>query len=205
MKPFESMTPYERFSEKWGECKRCHLWKARQRIVLCGGGPHPLKGSIPADVLFVGEAPGDSEDMLGQPFVGPAGYLLASILKDAEVIPGVRYCLTNLICCFPRSDEGSKKAGEPPKESIVACRPRLVEFAKLVKPRLVVTVGKLAEQYCPFGRGKVDGSEWLPEYLMPLKTLAIIHPAAILRADVSMRQMLRLRAAVALQEAIAGL
>jgi DNA polymerase len=176
-------------------------------VVLCGGGPYPLKGSVPAEILMIGESPGDSEDMLGLPFQGPAGYLLARIMREAGVLEH-RYCLTNLVACFPKGEVGGK-LGQPPKEAILACRPRLVEFVKIVKPRLVVFVGKLAEQWSPFD-SDFDGSEWVPKYLWadplkPLRFASILHPAAILRAETMNKEFLVKRCVVALQDAVASL
>ena len=70
------MTPYIKHREKWKDCTRCLLHEHRRKIVLC-------RGKIPADVLFVGEAPGESEDVLGSPFVGPAAQLLDSLIEQA--------------------------------------------------------------------------------------------------------------------------
>ncbi len=200
-------TPLQAHINKWKNCQRCSLCEGRQRVVLCGGGPYPLKGSVPADILFIAEGPGESEDLLAQPMVGPAGYLLARIMREAGVLEH-RYCITNLVGCIPREQDGHK-SNQPPKEAILACRPRLVEFIRIVKPRLVVLVGKLAEQWSPFD-AEFDGSEWVPEYLWPtplapIAFKAIAHPAGILRSDISQKEFLVKRCIIALQDAIASL
>lgn len=129
------------------------------------------RGQLPCDLLFVGEAPGVSEDVLGLPFVGPAGKLLDEIVKRSIVGP-IRIAFYNLIGCFPRD---GKKIGDhtPSMESIEACSSRLREFVALAKPRLVVCVGALA-------------AKWLPKILAGknvVGTIAITHPAAILRTN----------------------
>jgi DNA polymerase len=139
--------------------------------------------------LFIGEAPGPSEDLIGQPFVGPAGKLLDRLIEiglDGQV----DYCMTNLVCCIP-IEEGSKKFDEPPKESIFACKQRLTEFIQLVKPKAIVCVGKLAKKYAP-SISSVDYYE-------------IIHPAAILRMDASQQPLAGKRCIATLEEVIARL
>lgn len=158
--PVSSLSPWEHFVTKWQNCTACELCNVRRNIVLA-------KGKIPCDVLFVGEAPGQSEDIHGIPFVGPAGHMLDDQIKEALVnagSPELRIAFTNLICCIPK--EGGQKTGEPPKESVEACAPRLDEFMCLCKPRLTVAVGDLAEKY-----------------LGVLVDVSITHPAAILRAE----------------------
>ena len=103
------MTPYQRHKAKWKDCNGCELARQRKRVVL-------VRGYLPCQVLFIGEAPGSSEDLLGKPFIGPAGKLFDRIL--AESLPqGCRFALTNLVGCFPRE---AKRAGinAPPKAAI---------------------------------------------------------------------------------------
>lgn len=165
----------------WKDCKRCGLCERRQRVVL-------YRGTVPCDILFVGEAPGESEDVLGQPFVGPAGKLLDTIMSKAEVTR-FTFGMTNLVGCIPR-DEYSDKLAQPPNDAIDACSPRLIELAKICKPRLFVWVGELS-------------AKWAPTYLpSSIPSVKIIHPAAILRMNVSQQGLAFQRAVVALAEAV---
>src|SRR5580698_7314382 len=128
-------TPYQQHREQWINCQRCELHKQRTQVVLA-------RGTIPAQILFIGEAPGQSEDVLGSPFKGPAGKLLDYIVANS--IPSqYSYAMTNIVACIPRGDDGDKVA-LPPEESIKACAPRLVEFVNLCKPQLIICVGSLA-------------------------------------------------------------
>ncbi len=68
---------YQEYKKQWKGCKRCPLYKTRRKIVHC-------RGSLPCDIFFLGEAPGDSEDLLGKPFVGPAGKLLDRIIAKGN-------------------------------------------------------------------------------------------------------------------------
>lgn len=146
---------------KWKDCQLCPLAQQRGNIVIA-------RGVVPCDVLFIGEAPGASEDALGQPFRGPAGHILDQLIERA-VPSHVTYALTNLVLCFPREAK-ARGDNEPEHDEILACRPRLEEFIGIAKPRLIVCVGALATGYAPphDAWGRIAGA----------KVVDIIHPAA---------------------------
>lgn len=183
------MTPYQRFCEKWqGGCGSGLCEKARRVYA---------RGRIPCDVLFVGEAPGESENVLGVPFAGPAGFLLDRIV--AQSIGEVHYPITvgfaNLVCCIPRESDGNK-AAEPDDKEIKACGPRLVEFINLCKPRLIVCVGAMARDWLdPKVRPRVDIPKEIPQ-------VDITHPAAILRANTASQGMLVRRCILTVRNAV---
>ncbi len=180
------MTPYQRHKKQWSNCKGCLLYKHRKRVVLA-------RGKIPAEILFIGEAPGASEDVLGRPFVGPAGKLLDRIIDRA--IDGQHdYALTNLVACIPKED--GKKAGEPPEEAIEACASRLLEFSKICDPLVTICVGRLAAKWVPGILTEENITEVFVE---------IIHPAAILRMDVSQQGLAVQRAIVTIEDAVVDL
>ena len=178
---------WQKHKQNWSECTFCNLCEKRDRVVLA-------KGTVPCDILFIGEAPGPSENVIGQPFVGPAGKLLDQIIAEAIDLDSWRIAFTNLIACIPL-DDANKKFAEPTKESIAACSPRLNEFVRLCKPRMIVRVGKLTEKHVPgwtqFGLSENHG---------PMT--GIIHPAAILRADVSQQGLLYQAAVATLADAV---
>ncbi len=178
----------------WSQCARCGLCKTRKHVVL-------VRGTIPCDILFIGEAPGKSEDILGTPFIGPAGHLLDSIIKDAftqyyggEYNGGVpTIAFTNLVCCIPLGD-GGDKISEPPTEAIKACAPRLKQLIQLCNPQVIVTVGDLAKT-------------WLSKLftLEGVKTIHVTHPAAILRANIAQRGLMIQRCVVTLANVVGDL
>jgi uracil-DNA glycosylase family 4 len=177
------MTPYQQHKADWSECRKCKLCEGRTKVCL-------VRGSLPAQVLFLGEAPGPSEDVIGKPFFGPAGDLLQEMIDEA-VGTRVTYAFTNLIACIPMDDDNSKFT-EPPKYAVEACRPRLIEIIKIVKPRLIFLVGKAAEKYAPsqseYGVGDMSVCDWLlPRDNGLVHYEKLVHPAFILRADVSQR------------------
>lgn len=164
---------------KWKDCTGCALCEQRDHIVLA-------RGSVPCDVLFVGEAPGQSEDVLGQPFVGPAGKLLDDIIQRSvcnRIVDGhvfmVSHALTNLVACFPRDAKG-RGDNEPEVDEIKACAARLREFVLMCQPKLVVCVGRLASEW-------VGRNETCAGIASVRKIVDIIHPAAILRMPLAQR------------------
>lgn len=177
--------------ERWKDCTDCPLCQQRDQIVLA-------RGQVPADVVFIGEAPGASEDTIGQPFCGPAGHLLDQII-ERSVPPELRYALTNLVACYPRE---AKERGdnEPEPEEIEACRGRLVEFVRLCRPRVIILVGQLARKWV-YGASmfraddRVMQPEWLPKWGI-LEFVEIVHPAAILRMPLVQKQMAAQKAVV---------
>lgn len=177
--PASSLSPWEAFKAKWRNCSQCELCNVRRNIVLA-------KGKIPCDVLFVGEAPGQSEDVLGLPFIGPAGHLLDSQIREVLENSGrteLRLAFTNLVCCIPK--EGSQKTGEPSKECIAACEPRLIHFIEICHPRLIVCVGDLAVKYAGWGSSA--------------EVINITHPAAILRAEIVRKPLMEQKVIVTLE------
>ncbi len=185
--PKLNMTPYQRHVAKWGKCKQCDLCHHRKHVVL-------LRGTVPAPILFVGEAPGESEDVRGIPFDGPAGQLLDHIIEQAG-IPEKKCAWTNLIACIPR-DETQTKLAVPPKFAIDACTDRLRECVSLVKPKLLVWVGKEAAKHAPkIAAQAIYCKDWGPW------TVEIMHPAYILRAHIAQQSLMIQRCVVALADA----
>jgi uracil-DNA glycosylase len=111
-------------------CDRCALAKERTCIVF-GDGP------VDARLMVVGEAPGKQEDAIGQPFVGKSGQLLDGCLQEAGTVREQVY-VTNAVKCYPPG------CRDPSNEELHTCRPYLVEQIHIVKPRVLVTLGKTA-------------------------------------------------------------
>lgn len=190
------MNPWLQFVERWKDCTACPLHKGRERVVLA-------RGDLPCDVLFIGEAPGESEDCLGAPFVGPAGQLLDRIVERSlagglgvgDDYRELRLCFTNLVCCIPRDPDGGK-ATEPDDEAIEACSVRLSEFVKLANPKLVVCVGSLARDWLEPGyKRSIRLHQKIP-------LVDVVHPAAILRANVAQQGLMIQRSVVKLRNAV---
>jgi len=164
-------------------CQRCHLYQDATQTVF-GAGP------ADAEVVVVGEQPGDIEDRRGEPFVGPAGKLLDRAFEAAG-LDRSRLYVTNAVKHFkhrPAAPGKRRIHATPVRSEIVACRPWLVgEFAALT-PRAVVALGATAAKALFGASFTVTESRgtllpWPPELAGDGFALATIHPSAVLRSD----------------------
>lgn len=177
----------------------CDQWKDGCGAPECGKARSVVhaRGQLPCDVLFLGEAPGESEDVLGRPFCGPAGRLLEDAIVNVVLPENVRRAYTNLVGCVPREEgpAGMAKAAEPLPEQIKQCRPRLIALVEVANPRLLICVGKMATDWLEPGGYKA------PKFHRFIPHVSITHPAAILRANVSYKGLMIQKAQVILQTA----
>jgi len=157
-------------------CKACDLYKRGTQTVF-GEGPRR------AEIMMVGEQPGDAEDIAGQPFVGPAGKLLDRALEEAGIDRSIVY-LTNVVKHFKWEPRGKRRIhAKPNATEINACRPWLETEIALVRPRVLVCLGATAAQAL-LGRGfrvSQQRGTFLESSLAPL-VIATVHPSSILRA-----------------------
>ena len=156
-------------------CRRCPLWRDATQTVF-GEGPEN------ADVIFVGEQPGDQEDLAGKPFVGPAGKVFDSILDDAAIDRRKVY-VTNAVKHFKFEPRGKRRIHSKPNAGeIQACRWWLDKELDLIKPNLVVALGATAAQSL-LGKAvpitKMRGD--VVEREDGLRVFLTIHPSFILR------------------------
>jgi uracil-DNA glycosylase family protein len=157
-------------------CKACDLYKRGTQTVF-GEGPKR------AEIMLVGEQPGDAEDLAGHPFVGPAGKLLDRALEEAGIDRTVVY-VTNVVKHFKWEPRGKRRIhAKPNAAEISACRPWLDTEIALVKPRVLVCLGATAAQALLGKTFKVSKQrgEFVESSLAPLVT-ATVHPSSILRA-----------------------
>jgi DNA polymerase len=166
----------EELREAAAECTACPLYRNATQTVFGEGPEH-------ARVMFVGEQPGDSEDLAGHPFVGPAGKLLDRCMKEAGIDRGRAY-VTNAVKHFKWVPRGPRRIhSKPSSMEIAACFPWLEAEIAAVKPRVVVALGATAAQAL-FGkafrvtreRGRLVPSRFAPY------ALATVHPSSLLRA-----------------------
>jgi uracil-DNA glycosylase len=157
-------------------CMGCTLYRNATQTVF-GEGPRS------AEVVLVGEVPGDREDIAGKPFVGPAGRLLDEALEEAGIDRKAVY-LTNAVKHFKFERRGKRRIHKKPAaEEIRACRPWLDAELEAVKPRAVVALGATAAQTM-FGRGfRVTRERGRPlDSDLAEVAMATVHPSSILRA-----------------------
>jgi len=121
------------------ECKACHLWKTGTQTVFG-------EGKQSSTVMFIGEQPGNSEDLEGRPFVGPAGGLLDKALEEAG-IDRTQVYVTNVVKHFKWEPRGKRRIHKKPNaQEIMACRPWLDAEIRVIKPKAIICLGSTAAQ-----------------------------------------------------------
>jgi uracil-DNA glycosylase family protein len=157
-------------------CRGCHLWRVGTQTVFG-------EGARRAEIMLVGEQPGDQEDISGHPFVGPAGKMLDRALDEAGIDRSAVY-VTNVVKHFKWEPRGKRRIHKKPNAAeITACRPWLETEIQLVKPRALVCLGATAAQALLGASFKVTAhrGEFIASPLAPL-VLATVHPSSLLRA-----------------------
>lgn len=149
-------------------CQRCKLGSGRTNLVFGVGNAN-------ANLVFVGEAPGQNEDKQGIPFVGRAGQMLTRMIENVIEIPRSEVYICNILKCRPPGNRN------PEPDEIECCEPYLYKQLEIIRPKLIVALGKFAAQWLlqtkiPIGklRGKFGRYRGIP-------TLATYHPAYLLR------------------------
>jgi DNA polymerase len=158
----------------------CPLKDVRTKLVFGAGNAN-------ANLMFVGEAPGATEDQTGLPFVGRAGKLLDDLLGEVGMARGDVF-ITNVICCRPPGNR------DPLPEEIEACKPYLYKKIELIEPKVICTLGNFATKLLtgdPTGITRVHGRPQERDLGgRVVKLFPLFHPAAALRTD-SVKQLLR--------------
>ena len=179
-------------------CKGCDLYINATQTVFGEGAAHP-------QIMFVGEQPGDEEDLKGHPFVGPAGRLFDKALADAGIERELTY-VTNAVKHFKWKQRGKRRLHERPRASeINACRPWLDAEIAVLKPHVLVFLGATAAQSLLGGAFRVTKMRgvWLESDLAP-RVLATVHPSSVLRAPDSESRAQQYAAFVADLTLVAG-
>ena len=158
-------------------CTACDLYRTGTQTVF-GDGPRK------ADVMFVGEQPGDQEDKAGHPFVGPAGHVLDEALQAADIDRGQVY-VTNVVKHFKFELRGKRRIhSKPNAREVRACKPWLERELQIVQPRVLVALGATAAQALlgPSFRVTQQRGQLLDGTGLAPIVVATVHPSSILRA-----------------------
>jgi uracil-DNA glycosylase family protein len=163
-------------------CTACDLYKTGTQTVFG-------EGRAKAEAVFVGEQPGDQEDLQGRPFVGPAGKLLDRALEEAGIDRAQVY-LTNAVKHFKWVARGKRRIHQKPNWSeISACRPWLDAELEVLEPRVLVCLGATAAQALLGRDFRVSRQRGVPvESDLAEHVLATVHPSSILRGDPETRE-----------------
>ena len=149
------------------ECRRCGLCETRNHVVFG-------VGARDAEVMFIGEGPGEQEDLKGEPFVGRAGKLLDDMLELIDLDRSKIY-IANMVKCRPPQHRGPRNIEQE------ACSVWLKEQIRLINPRIIVCLGRIAAMTYirpDFKITKEHGQWTIKDGIM---TMALFHPAALLR------------------------
>jgi uracil-DNA glycosylase family protein len=161
--------------EAASSCTGCELYKQATQTVFGEGAGH-------AEIILVGEQPGDQEDRAGHPFIGPAGKILDKALAEAGIARHDVY-VTNAVKHFKWEPQGKRRKHKKPSAAeIAACRPWLEAEVKVLGPRVIVCLGVTAAQSV-FGKlvrlNEMRGKSW--STAMGPNVFVTVHPSAILR------------------------
>ena len=150
------------------QCQKCELCKTRHNVVVGVGNEN-------AEVMFIGEGPGENEDLQGEPFVGRAGKLLDKMLTAVDLDRNKNIYIANIVKCRPPQNR------DPKPEEQEQCIEWLRSQVRLIKPKIIVCLGRIAAAKIikPDIKITKEHGQWIQkgDYLM----MAMLHPAALLR------------------------
>jgi uracil-DNA glycosylase len=150
-------------------CQACSLAKTRTQTVFGVGDPN-------ADWLIVGEAPGAEEDRRGEPFVGAAGQLLDNMLAAIQLKRGANVYIANVLKCRPPQNR------DPQGEEVMRCDPYLKRQVELIKPKLIIALGKFAAQSLLGSEGTIAAMRGKLHDYQGVPVIVTYHPAYLLRS-----------------------
>ena len=161
-------TTWDELKSACKKCEKCNLYKTRTNVVVG-------QGDETADVLFIGEGPGQNEDLQGKPFVGRSGNLLMEMLKEVGLIRDKNFYITNIVKCRPPENR------DPLPEEQSQCLDWLGEQVRLLKPKIIVCIGRISAQKLISKDFKVTLDHGKFHKRNDIIYMGTFHPAAILR------------------------
>ena len=151
-----------------GDCRRCKLCSGRTNLVFGVGNPN-------AELMFVGEGPGRDEDLQGEPFVGRAGQLLTDIITKGMGMKREDVYIANVVKCRPPENRN------PEPDEVAACEPFLKKQIDLVRPRIIIALGKFAVQTLLQSKAPITKLRGNWHSYHGIKLMPTFHPAYLLR------------------------
>lgn len=161
-------TTWEQLQAQCLSCRGCGLCETRTNVVF-GVGPRD------AEVLFIGEGPGENEDLQGEPFVGRGGQLLDDMLEIVDLSRKTNVYIANIVKCRPPKNRDPLPAEQD------ACIPYLYDQIRLLRPKIIVCLGRVAAMRMIREDFKItqEHGQWFD--VNGIATMALYHPAALLR------------------------
>ena len=156
------------YKESIENCEKCNLSLTRNKFVFGSGDPN-------ADLFLIGEGPGEEEDSKGEPFVGKAGKLLDKILKAIGYFRDNNVFIANVVKCRPPENRN------PLLSEVEKCSPYLINQINLIKPKLIVALGKVAGQTLIKKNMLIKEMRKKTFYYNEIPLIVTYHPAALLR------------------------
>jgi len=166
--PWLSAKNLDELRSEIGDCRRCKLCSGRKNIVFGIGNPH-------ARLMFVGEGPGRDEDLQGEPFVGRAGQLLSDIITKGMGLKREDVYIANVVKCRPPENRN------PEPDEVSACEPFLKKQIDLVRPQVIVGLGKFAVQTLLQSKVPITKLRGTWHHYQGIKLMPTFHPAYLLR------------------------
>jgi DNA polymerase len=166
--PWPANPTLDQVREALGDCRRCRLCEGRTQIVFGVGNPQ-------AELMFVGEGPGEQEDLQGIPFCGRAGELLTRMIESGLGIPRGSVYICNIVKCRPPQNR------TPLPEEIAACRPFLDGQIDAVRPRVIVALGKPAASVLLGRDVAISRARGVWQAYRGIPVMPTFHPAFLLR------------------------
>lgn len=163
------MDPWENLEAHCYYCHRCKLWQTRTNVVVGTGNRN-------ADIMFIGEGPGRQEDLRGEPFVGPAGQLFDKMLKAIGFDRTMVY-IANVVKCRPPQNR------DPEPDEKAACLNYLRYQVSLVKPKIIVCLGRISAQVIIKPDFKITREHGIWHERKGYWMIATYHPSALLRDE----------------------
>ncbi len=150
------------------ECHLCDLSKSRTQVVFG-------EGNEDAEIMFVGEAPGMSEDSSGKPFIGKSGDMLTKMIENVLLIPRTETYITNIVKCRPANN------AEPSPSEAHSCHPYLLKQIELIKPKIIVALGATAYHYLSGDDSPISKVRGNIQEQHRYKLMPTYHPSYLLR------------------------
>lgn len=166
----EELKPLERVKKEVSRCLKCRLGETRSNIVFG-------EGKIDADIMFIGEGPGEDEDRTGRPFVGKAGQLLTKIIESGMKISREEVYIANIVKCRPPSNR------DPLPDEASECIGYLKKQIEIVNPKVIIVLGKVAAKHLlgiemPITKAREESYSY-----GNAKVFVTYHPSALLRNE----------------------